>query len=62
MLIFEMSTRPTVAKDNFPFPHIDMLVDNTTGHSMLSFMDGFLGYNHIMMAPEDMEKTSFFTD
>ena len=28
---------------------------------MLSFMDGFAGYNHIMMAPEDMEKTSFIT-
>ena len=28
---------------------------------MLSFMDGFSGYNQIMMAPEDMEKTSFIT-
>ena len=28
-------------KDDFPIPHIDMLVDSTTGHSMLSFMDGF---------------------
>ena len=49
-------------KDDFPFPHIDMLVDNITGHSMLSFMDGFSGYNQIMMAPEDMEKTSFITE
>ena len=32
-------------KDDFPFPHIDILVDNTTGHSMLSFMDGFSRYN-----------------
>ena len=39
-----------------------MLVDSTTGHSMLSFMDGFFGYNHIMMAPKDMEKTSFITE
>ena len=49
-------------KDVFPFPHIDMFVDSTAGHSMLSFMDGFSGYNHIMMAPEDMEKTSFITE
>ena len=28
-------------KDDFPLPHIDMLVDSTTGHSMLSFMDVF---------------------
>ena len=32
-------------KDDFPLPHIDMLVDNTTGHSMLSFMDGFFRYS-----------------
>ena len=32
-------------KDDFPLPHIDMLVDSTAGHLMLSFMDGFSGYN-----------------
>ena len=47
--------------DDFPLPHIDMLVDSTARHSMLSFMDGFSGYNHILMAPKDMEKTSFIT-
>ncbi|RVW13097.1 Transposon Ty3-I Gag-Pol polyprotein [Vitis vinifera] len=30
-------------KDDFLLPHIDMLVDSTAGHSMLSFMDGFFG-------------------
>ena len=39
-----------------------MLVDNITRHSMLSFMDGFSGYNQIMMALEDMEETSFITE
>ena len=48
-------------KDDFPLPHIDVLVDNTTGHALLLFMDGFLGYNQIKMALEDMEKTSFIT-
>ena len=46
-------------KDDFLLPHIDILVDNTTGHALLSFMDGFLGYIQIKMALEDMEKTSF---
>ena len=32
-------------KDDFPLPHIDVLVDNTARHALLSFMDGFLGYN-----------------
>ena len=27
------------SKDDFPLPHIDMLVDSTARHSMLSFMD-----------------------
>ncbi|KAL6342892.1 hypothetical protein AAG906_016911 [Vitis piasezkii] len=30
-------------KDDFPLPHIDLLVDNTTDHSIMSFMDGFSG-------------------
>ena len=29
---------------------------------MLSFIDGFSGYNQILMALEDMEKTSFITE
>ena len=48
-------------KDNFPLPHIDILVDNTTNFALFSFMDGFSGYNHIKMAIEDMEKTTFVT-
>ncbi|RDY09908.1 hypothetical protein CR513_05657, partial [Mucuna pruriens] len=34
-------------KDNFPLPHIDLLVDNTAQHSCYSFMDGFSGCNQI---------------
>ena len=52
----------TSPKDDFPLPHIDMLVDSTVGYPMLSFMDGFSGYNQILMAPEDMEKTSFIIE
>ena len=46
-------------KYDFPLPHIDILVDNIAGHALLSFMDGFSGYNQIKMAPKDMEKISF---
>ena len=49
-------------KDDFPLPHIDMLVNSTVRHPMLSFMDGFSGYNKILMALEDMEKTSFIIE
>ena len=46
-------------KDSFPLPHIDLIVDATTGHELLSFMDAFSGYNQIRMDPNDQEKTSF---
>lgn len=48
-------------KDDFPLPHIDVLVDNTAQFSIFSFMDGFSGYNQIKMDPEDREKTTFIT-
>src|ERR1051325_11104503 len=44
-------------KDDFPLPHIDILVDNTAQAMVVSFMDGFSSYNQIKLAPDDMEKT-----
>jgi len=38
-----------------------VLVDFTAGHALLSFMDGFSGYNQILMALKDREKTTFTT-
>jgi hypothetical protein len=49
-------------KDSFPFPWIDLLVDSTSGHELLTFMDAFSGYNQIHMNEIDQEKTSFITD
>jgi hypothetical protein len=49
-------------KDNFPLPRIDMLVDSTIRHGLLSFMDAFSEYNQIRMHPVDQEKTAFITD
>ena len=49
-------------KDSFPLPHIDMLVDATVGHELLSFMDAFSGYNQILMHPNDKENTAFITE
>ena len=48
-------------KDNFPLPRIDLIVDATAGHELLSFMDAFFGYNHISIDPDHQEKTSFVT-
>ena len=48
--------------DSFPLPRIDLLVDSTSGHELLSFMDAFSGYNQICMYGPDQEKTSFVMD
>ncbi|KAJ9536552.1 hypothetical protein OSB04_un000251 [Centaurea solstitialis] len=49
-------------KDPFPLPHIDAMVDATTGHELLTFMDAYSGYNQILMHTDDQEKTAFMTD
>ena len=49
-------------KDDFPLPHIDVIVDNATSSAMYSFMDGFSGYNQIMMAVMDKIKINFITE
>ena len=48
-------------KDSFPLPRIDLIVDATAGHELLSFMDAFSGYNQISIDPDDQEKTLFVT-
>ena len=42
-------------KDNFPLPHINILVHNTANFALFSFLDGVSDYNQIKLAPEDME-------
>ena len=32
-------------KDSFPIPRVDLLVDSTSEHKLLAFMDAFSGYN-----------------
>ena len=48
-------------KDSFPLPRIDQIVDASSGHGMLSFLNAFSGYHQIPMYPPDVEKTSFIT-
>jgi hypothetical protein len=49
-------------KDSFPLPRIDLSVDSTFEHELLSFMDAFSRYNQIYMEETDQEKTAFITD
>jgi len=49
-------------KDSFSLSRIYQLVDTTSRHQMLSFMDAYTGYNQIKMNPADEEATVFQTD
>jgi hypothetical protein len=46
-------------KDEYPMPIADMLINNTSGHRVISFLDGNAGYNQIFMAEEDISKMAF---
>ena len=48
-------------KDDFPLPNIDIIVDLTVRHEMLSLMDGFSSYNQIKIVEEDQHKMTFTT-
>ena len=49
-------------KDDFPLPHIDVIIDSAASSAMYSFMDGFLRYNQIMMVIMNKIKTFFITE
>ena len=40
-------------------PIADMLINETSAHRVISFLDGNAGYNQIFMAEEDTSKTAF---
>ncbi|KAL0287551.1 UNVERIFIED_CONTAM: Transposon Tf2-12 polyprotein [Sesamum radiatum] len=49
------------SKDDFPLAIVELMIDATTGHEALSFMDGSSGYNQIRMAPANEELMAFRT-
>ena len=46
-------------KDEYPMPIADILINEASGHKVISFLDGNAGYNKIFMAEEDSAKTVF---
>jgi len=48
-------------KDNFPLPTMEQTLHSVVGSELMSFLDGFLGYNQILVHPNDRLKTTFRT-
>ena len=59
MCVDYIDLNKTCPNDCFPLPWIDQLVNSTSGHEMLTFMDAFLGYNQINMDLTNEVYTSF---
>ncbi|CAN6695147.1 unnamed protein product [Malus baccata var. baccata] len=49
----------TTRKDHFPLPFIDQMLERLADYAFYCFLDGYSGYNQIVIAPEDQEKTTF---
>jgi hypothetical protein len=47
------------SKDEYRMPIAIMLINNTSGYRVISFLDDNASYNQIFMAEEDMSKTVF---
>ncbi|XP_058777081.1 uncharacterized protein LOC131651432, partial [Vicia villosa] len=46
-------------KDHFPLPFMDQMLERLSGQNYYCFLDGYSGYNQIVVNPEDHEKTAF---
>jgi hypothetical protein len=40
-------------KANYPFPKMDYILQKVVGSHKISMLDGFSGYNHIIVHPDD---------
>jgi hypothetical protein len=48
-------------KDNYPLPNMEHLLQRVTSVGMMSMLDGFSGYNQVLVKKEDQLKTTFTT-
>ena len=46
-------------KDNYPLPKMDHILQKVVGSQRMSMLDGFSGYNQVLVHPDDQEKTTF---
>ena len=48
-------------KDNYPVPAMEEILHSVSGSAMLSLLDGFSGYNQVLVAKKDRLKMTFQT-
>ena len=48
-------------KDNYPVPPMEQILQMVSSSELFSLLDGFFGYNQVLVAEEDILKTTFRT-
>ena len=48
-------------KDNYPLLKMDHILPKVVGSKRISLLDGFSGYNQVLVLPIDQPKTTFTT-
>ena len=48
-------------KDQYSFPKMDHILQRVVGSSRISLLDGFSGFNQILVHPDDQDKMAFTT-
>ena len=48
-------------KDKYPLPKTDNILQRVVGSQRMFMLDGFLGYNQVVVHPDDQEKIAFTT-
>ena len=48
-------------KDHHPLPSMEQILSKVTSSERFSFLDGFLGYNQVLLQEVDRQKTTFTT-
>jgi hypothetical protein len=49
----------TTLKDEYPMPIADMLINNASGHQVISFLDGNASYNLNLYGPREHVQNGF---
>jgi hypothetical protein len=61
MCVYFRDLNKSIVKDNYHFPNMEFLLQQVTGSSCMSMLDGFSGYNQVLVVEEDRAKTAFIT-
>jgi hypothetical protein len=61
MCVYYTSLNKACPKESFPLPRIDQVIDLTAECELLSFLDAYSGYHHILLAKVNQPATTFIT-